>query len=131
MVNDICYISTFELKKVEQALQDEHWFNSMQDETSKRFINPHKQGHVYKLSKAPYKLKQAPKAWYEQLFTFCSRRVTNRTIWKKNFLKKGQKSTTIVLIYVDNIIFGSTIEKDMVKRCNLEQAENAKTPMCS
>lgn len=39
------------------------------------FENPNFPNHVYKLSKALYSLKQAPRAWYDRL--------------KKNLLEKG------------------------------------------
>jgi len=65
--------------------------------------------HVYKLKKSLYGLKQAPRVWYDRLSNFLI----------KNDFKRGQVDTTlfrrtlekdilVVLIYVDDIIFGST-----------------------
>jgi hypothetical protein len=65
--------------------------------------------HVYKLSKALYGLKRAPRAWYECLRDFL---ITNGfkvgkddpTLFTKNFIK----DLFICQIYIDDIIFGST-----------------------
>jgi hypothetical protein len=65
--------------------------------------------HLYKLSKALYRLKQAPRAWYECQRDFL---ITNgfkvgkadRTL----FTKKIAKDLFICQMYVDDIIFGST-----------------------
>ena len=65
--------------------------------------------HVFKLSKALYDLKQAPRAWYERLSFFLL----------KNGFKRGKVDTTlfimhkkadffIVHVYVGDIIFGAT-----------------------
>ncbi|KAJ9545288.1 hypothetical protein OSB04_024995 [Centaurea solstitialis] len=56
------------------------------------FVDPKFPDHVYKLNKALYGLKQAPRAWYDTLSTFFS-------------LKD------LFVIYVDDIIFGSTNPK--------------------
>jgi hypothetical protein len=68
--------------------------------------------HVYKLSKALYQLKQAPRAWYECL----------RDFFISNAFKVGKADPTLFTktcngdlfvcqIYVDDIIFGSTNQK--------------------
>jgi hypothetical protein len=72
--------------------------------------------HVYKLSKALYRLQQAPRAWYECLKDFLI----------SNALKVGKADPTlftkncngdifICQIYVDDIIFSSTNQKLYVK----------------
>jgi hypothetical protein len=65
--------------------------------------------HVYKLSKALYVLKQAPRAWYECLRDFL---ITNGFKVRKAdptlFTKTIDKDLFICQIYVDDIIFGST-----------------------
>jgi hypothetical protein len=65
--------------------------------------------HVYKLSKALYELKQAPRAWLECLRHFL---ITNGfKVGKANptlFTKTIVKDLFICQIYVDDIIFGST-----------------------
>ena len=56
-----------------------------------------------------YRLKQAPRAWYERLSNFLlekgfSKRKVNTTL----FIKKFNPDFLIVQIYVDDIIFGAT-----------------------
>ena len=65
--------------------------------------------HVFKLTKALYDLKQAPRVWYEHLSSF---------LLQNNF-KRGKVDTTLFIkntdidmiifqIYLDDIIFGAT-----------------------
>jgi hypothetical protein len=65
--------------------------------------------HVYKLSKALYRLKQAPRAWYECLRDFL---ITNGfKVGKADptlFTKTIANDLFVCQIYVDDIIFGST-----------------------
>jgi hypothetical protein len=65
--------------------------------------------HVYKLSKALYGLKHAPRAWYECLRGFL---ISNGFKVRKTdptyFTKTIDKDLFIWQIYVDDIIFGST-----------------------
>ncbi|GKV46902.1 hypothetical protein SLEP1_g53861 [Rubroshorea leprosula] len=73
------------------------------------FEDPSYPNHAYKLSKALYSLKQAPRAWYERLSSFFLangffRGRVNTTLFVKN---KGQV-ILIVQIYVDDIVFGAT-----------------------
>jgi hypothetical protein len=61
--------------------------------------------HVYKLHKALYRLKQAPRAWYECLRYFLI------DIGKADstfFTRKVDKDLFVCQIYVDDIIFGCT-----------------------
>jgi hypothetical protein len=68
--------------------------------------------HVYKLSKALYELKQAPRAWYECLRDFL---ITNAfKVGKADptlFTKTCNGDIFVCQIYVDDIIFGSTNQK--------------------
>ncbi|WVZ58054.1 LOW QUALITY PROTEIN: hypothetical protein U9M48_008365 [Paspalum notatum var. saurae] len=57
---------------------------------------------VYKLRKALYGPKQAPRAWYARLKSFCSS--PDKTL----FLLSRGGDTSIVRIYVDDIIFGGS-----------------------
>jgi hypothetical protein len=65
--------------------------------------------HVYKLHKSLYRLKQAPRAWYECLIDFFIENgfrigKTHSTL----FTRKIGKDLFVCQIYVDDIIFGST-----------------------
>ncbi|GJZ14128.1 retrovirus-related pol polyprotein from transposon TNT 1-94 [Tanacetum coccineum] len=75
------------------------------------FIDFQKPDHVYKLKKAFYGLKQAPKAWYDRLKVFLIKHeykigMVDNTL----FTKKKSSNLIIVQIYVDDIIFGSTCQ---------------------
>nr|GEU49362.1 copia protein [Tanacetum cinerariifolium] len=75
------------------------------------FIDFEKPDHVYKLKKALYCLKQAPKAWYDRLKAFLIKHeykmgMVDNTL----FTKKKSLNLIIVQIYVDDIIFGSTCQ---------------------
>ena len=75
------------------------------------FENEKFPNHVYKLSKALYSLKQAPRAWYDRLKNFLldndfSMGKADTTL----FVKHKNQDILIVQIYVDDIIFGSTNE---------------------
>jgi hypothetical protein len=67
--------------------------------------------YVYKLSKALYGFKQAPRAWYECLRDFL---ITNGfKVGKADptlFTKTLDKDLFVCQLYVDDIIFGSTNE---------------------
>jgi hypothetical protein len=65
--------------------------------------------HVYKLSKALYGFKQAPRAWYECLRDFLIVMVSkSKQIDPTLFTKTFDKDLFICQIYVDDIIFRST-----------------------
>jgi hypothetical protein len=65
--------------------------------------------HVYKLYKTLYRLKQAPRAWYECLRDFLIE--NGFRIGKADstlFTRKIGKYLFVCQIYIDDIIFGST-----------------------
>lgn len=65
--------------------------------------------HVYKLKKALYGLKRAPRAWYDRLSTFLiSNGFSMGKAHNTLFIKRKSKDIIIVQIYVDDIIFGAT-----------------------
>ncbi|GJR88940.1 retrovirus-related pol polyprotein from transposon TNT 1-94 [Tanacetum coccineum] len=84
-----------------------------------RFIDFAKPNYVYRLKKALFDLKQAPKSWYDRLKAFLikhnySMGMVDNTL----FTKKKDSNLIIVQIYVDDIIFGSTCQEicdDLVK----------------
>jgi len=75
------------------------------------FEDPRYPKHVYRLSMALYGLKQAPRAWYERLRDFLIEK--GFKIGKVDttlFTKKMNGEIFICIVYVDDIIFGSTNE---------------------
>jgi hypothetical protein len=67
---------------------------------------PHR---VYKLSKALYVLKQAPRAWYARLKTFLLEHgYVIGSVDKTPFTLKHDIDFLLVQIYVDDIIFGGS-----------------------
>ncbi|GJT21536.1 retrovirus-related pol polyprotein from transposon TNT 1-94 [Tanacetum coccineum] len=75
------------------------------------FIDFEKLNYVYKLKKALYDVKQAPKAWFDRLKEHLlkheySMGMVDNTL----FTKKFKSDLIIVQIYVDDIIFGSTCQ---------------------
>lgn len=67
--------------------------------------------HVFKLKKALYGLKQAPRAWYDRLTSFLLKQGfvrgnANMTL----FIRSKNHHNLIVQIYVDDIIFGATLD---------------------
>jgi hypothetical protein len=78
-------------------------------EQSPGFENNRKPNHVYKLKKALYSLKQAPRAWYDRLRDFLlSKGFMMGKVDTTLFTKKIEKDLFVLQIYVDDIIFGST-----------------------
>ncbi|GJZ68783.1 putative ribonuclease H-like domain-containing protein [Tanacetum coccineum] len=73
------------------------------------FVDPEFPGKVYKVKKAIYGLHQAPKAWYETLYTYLLDNGFHRgQIDKTLFIKRLKGDILLVQVYVDDIIFGST-----------------------
>jgi len=65
--------------------------------------------YVFKLKKALYGWKQAPRQWYERLSNFLRSHAYERGKTDKTlFIKKAFNDIILVQVYVDDIIFGST-----------------------
>ena len=76
-------------------------------EQPKRFIDPNFLDHVYKLRKALYRLKQAPRAWYERLIEFLvNNKYRNGGTDKTLFVKEEHGKLMIAQIFVDDIVYG-------------------------
>ena len=87
------------------------------------FVDPKHQEHVYRLDKALYELKQAPRAWYETLAQFLLQSgFTRGTINKTLFYLNSGNVLLLVQIYVDDIIFVSTNDKLCEKFAKLMQS---------
>nr|GEV22946.1 copia protein [Tanacetum cinerariifolium] len=75
------------------------------------FIDFEKTKHVYKLKKALYGPKQAPKAWYDKLKAFLIKHEYKMEMVDNTlFSKRKSLNLIIVQLYVDDIIFGSTCQ---------------------
>ncbi|GJU42101.1 retrovirus-related pol polyprotein from transposon TNT 1-94 [Tanacetum coccineum] len=73
------------------------------------FIDQDNPSHVYKLKKALYGVKQAPRAWYDMLSSFLiSQHFSKGAVDPTLFTRKAGKDLLLVQIYVDDIIFAST-----------------------
>ncbi|GJU26119.1 putative ribonuclease H-like domain-containing protein [Tanacetum coccineum] len=88
------------------------------------FVDPYRPNHVYRLKKALYGPKQAPRAWYDTLSKFLlaqgfSKGVVDPTL----YIRKTGKHTLHVQIYVDDIIFASTDPQDCDRFSNETSSE--------
>ncbi|GJT56756.1 putative ribonuclease H-like domain-containing protein [Tanacetum coccineum] len=76
------------------------------------FEDPDYPNKVYKVMKALYGLHQAPRAWYETLANYLLGNGFHKgKIDQTLFIKKQKGDILVVQIYVDDIIFGSTMEE--------------------
>nr|GEY86316.1 retrovirus-related Pol polyprotein from transposon TNT 1-94 [Tanacetum cinerariifolium] len=73
------------------------------------FIDADHPSHVYKLKKALRGLKQASRAWYDEMSTFLLQNGFSKdTIDPMLFTRRFDNDILVVQVYVDDIIFGST-----------------------
>jgi hypothetical protein len=80
--------------------------------------------YVCKLKKALYGLKQAPRAWYSRLDKFLQEKGFKKGIVDSNlYIKSESDNLLVVLVYVDDIIFGCTNESSVHWFANSMQTE--------
>nr|GEZ98111.1 retrovirus-related Pol polyprotein from transposon TNT 1-94 [Tanacetum cinerariifolium] len=73
------------------------------------FVDPDHPIHIYRLKKALYRLKQAPRAWFDTLSRFrLDNKFSKCAVDPTLFTRKTSKHILLVQIYVDDIIFAST-----------------------
>ncbi|GJS71473.1 retrovirus-related pol polyprotein from transposon TNT 1-94 [Tanacetum coccineum] len=73
------------------------------------FVDQDNLSHVYKLKKALYSLKQAPRAWYNILSSFLlSQYFSKGVVDPILFIWHAGNDLLLVQIYVDDIVFAST-----------------------
>ncbi|GJZ50282.1 retrovirus-related pol polyprotein from transposon TNT 1-94 [Tanacetum coccineum] len=73
------------------------------------FVDQDNPSHAYKLKKALYDLKQAPRAWYDMLSSFLiSQHFSKGIVDPILFTWQARNDLLLVQIYVDDIIFAST-----------------------
>ena len=78
-------------------------------EQPKGFVDPHRPDDVYKLKKALYGFKQAPKAWYDRLTAYLTKHGFKRGFADTTlFIRKYKNYFVVANIYVDDIVFGAT-----------------------
>ena len=71
----------------------------------------HNKYYVCKLKKALYGLKQAPRAWFSRLDNYLKQQGYIRGAIDNNlYIKFENKNMIIIVVYVDDIIFGSDIQ---------------------
>ncbi|GKE71473.1 retrovirus-related pol polyprotein from transposon TNT 1-94 [Tanacetum coccineum] len=76
------------------------------------FVDPDHLTHVYRLKKALYFLKQAPRVWYDTLSRFLlDNNFSKGAVDPTLFTQKTGKYILLVQIYVDDIIFALTDPK--------------------
>ncbi|GJS02788.1 putative ribonuclease H-like domain-containing protein [Tanacetum coccineum] len=96
------------------------------------FVDPKFPEKDYKVEKALYGLHQAPRAWYETLFTYLLDNGFHRgQIDKTLFIKRLKGDILLVQVYVDDIIFGSTKKSlcDEFDKIMHNSLRTASTPM--
>ncbi|GJS08952.1 retrovirus-related pol polyprotein from transposon TNT 1-94 [Tanacetum coccineum] len=75
------------------------------------FTDFEKPDHVYKIKKALYGLKHAPKTWYDRLKAFLIKHEYKMGMVDNTLLSKKKSSNLIIVqIYVDDIIFSSAYQ---------------------
>ena len=85
-------------------------------EQPKGFEDPYFPDHVLRLMKALYGLKQAPRTWHDRL-THCllnrgfKRRYADLTL----FVKSNEAYLLVAQVYVDDIVFGATIDNRAIE----------------
>lgn len=80
-------------------------------EQPKGFMLTTNEGFVCKLKKDLYVLKEAPRAWYKRLDKYLQQQGFKKgTIDNNLYIKFEGDDILIVVVYVDDIIFGSDIK---------------------
>nr|GEZ58182.1 hypothetical protein [Tanacetum cinerariifolium] len=76
------------------------------------FVDPYHPDKVYRLKKALYRRKQAPRAWYDEFSNFLvSKGFSKGSIDPTLFITKHRGDILLVKFYVDDIIFGIQIHQ--------------------
>ncbi|GKC35110.1 ribonuclease H-like domain-containing protein [Tanacetum coccineum] len=105
------FLTSVEPKTYKDAVTQSCWIEAMQEELHEfelyvsqpdGFVDPDNPNHVYRLRKALYRLKQAPRAWYDLLSPFLlSQGFSKGMVDPILFISKKGKDILLVQIYVD------------------------------
>ncbi|GJR46742.1 retrovirus-related pol polyprotein from transposon TNT 1-94 [Tanacetum coccineum] len=95
------------------------------------FVDKDNLNHVYKLKKSLYRLKQAPRAWYDMLSSFLiSQDFSKGSVDPTLFIRRDGKELLLVQIYVDDIIFAAStpelLDTPMVEKSKLDEDKEGK-----
>ena len=94
---------------VKSAFLNEMLQEELYVEQTKGFVDPHRSNDVYKLKRALYDLRQAPRAWYDRLIAYLIEHGFKRGFADTTlFIRKGKNYFVVAQIYVDDIVFGAT-----------------------
>ena len=76
------------------------------------FVIPDLEGKVCKLKKVLYRLKHAPRAWYQQIDAYFLRNVFKRSPSNANlYIYRGGGKSMIMVLYVDDLVMTGNHEE--------------------
>nr|GFA63756.1 retrovirus-related Pol polyprotein from transposon TNT 1-94 [Tanacetum cinerariifolium] len=95
------------------------------------FVDTDNPNHVYKLKKALYGLKKAPRVWYDMLSLFLiSQDFSKGSVDPTMFIRREGKELLLVQIYVDDIIFAAStpelLDTPMMEKSKLDENKEGK-----
>ncbi|GKB81539.1 retrovirus-related pol polyprotein from transposon TNT 1-94, partial [Tanacetum coccineum] len=109
------------------------------------FVDPDNPTHVYKLNNALYRLKQAPRAWYDMLSSFLiSQDFSKGSVNPTLFIRKDGKELLLIFqnprgIFINQSIYAleslkkydfdscDPVDTPMVEKSNLDEDKEGKT----
>ncbi|GKA48485.1 retrovirus-related pol polyprotein from transposon TNT 1-94, partial [Tanacetum coccineum] len=96
-----------------------------------RFVDPENPNHVYKLKKALYSLKQAPRAWYDLLLSFqLSQKFSKGTVDPALIIRREGKDILLISQSPRGIILNqSKYSLESLKKYGMETCDPVDTPM--
>ena len=86
-------------------------------EQPKGFLLSENRDYVCKLKKELNGIKLAPRAWFSKLYNYLNKQGYKRGSTNSNlYINIEDKNMIIVVVYVDDIIFGSNLK---IRKCKL------------